>query len=97
MSELKLSIPLIQSIQKLIVDEDPEARDGMVTAQYLAAVMGFFMGSQKMPAATKREAMDELCDFARYVMQDVDGQNEAPASPAAPAQESFGLWRPGDP
>jgi hypothetical protein len=95
MSELKLSVPLIQSIQKLIVDTDPEARDGMVTAQYLSAVMGFLVGSQKLAAQAKREAMDELCDFARYVMQDVDSQAQSAA--AAPTQEALGVWRPGDP
>jgi hypothetical protein len=94
MSELKLSVPLIRSIQKLLEEEDPEARDGLVAAQYLAAVMGFLVGSHEMSVEDRKETMDELSEFGRYVMQDIESQSK-PAP--APAQEATGVWRPGDP
>src|SRR5688500_5695811 len=97
MSELKLSVPLIRAIQKLLAAEDPQARDELVAAQYLAAVMGFLVGSHEMSAEDRKETMDELSDFARYVMQDIESQSQSsPATPTS-SQNAFGMWRPGDP
>lgn len=89
MSELKLSVPLIQSIQKLLEDADAQAADELISAQYLAAVMGYLVAKRDMPSAGRREAMDELFNFARYVLEDVERQSQ-------PAEAAFGIWKPGD-
>jgi len=89
MSELKLSVPLIQSIQKLLEAADPQAADELISAQYLSAVIGYLLAKHDMPAPARREAMQELFNFANYVLEDVERQSK-------PAENAFGIWKPGE-
>ncbi|MCU7960065.1 MAG: hypothetical protein KZQ58_08720 [gamma proteobacterium symbiont of Bathyaustriella thionipta] len=92
MSELQLSPQLIQNIQQTIVEADQSASDPGVTLQYLAAVSGYMLGMQDMPDERKDDYMEQLCAFAKHVMDDV----RKPAAAAAPAakQQAFGYWEP---
>jgi hypothetical protein len=65
--------------------------------QYLAAVMGYMLGSQRdMQPKDREEFMDELCGFARHVYIDLTSreQQPQPQQPAAPAGQAFGIWEP---
>ena len=62
MSDIQLSPELFQRIQQAIIEQEPEAQqDSGVMMQYLAALMGYILGSQQgMPSRTKEEFMEEL-------------------------------------
>ena len=93
MSELKLSHQLVDDLQQLLVQHDPAAEDPGVTSQYLCAVVGFLLGQQDMPAAQKRDVIDQLGAFIRHVNDDVENQRRQSAPPPPP-QEAFGIWKP---
>ena len=93
MSEMQLSQDMIQSVQDIIVAQDPRARDAGITAQYLSAIIGVLLGSQSMPRADKLEILEQLTAFTQHVMEDIERQQQ-PATPGPDA--AFGIWRPGD-
>ena len=95
MADIQLSSQLFQDIQTAVQRQAPDADPGVVM-QYLAAVMGYLLGSQHgMPAADREEFMDELCGFARHVYEDVAGQQQQQQQQASPASgEAFGYWEP---
>ena len=92
MSQLNLSTQLVRQIQQALVQHDEAAEDPGVASQYLAAIVGFLLGQQDMPAAQKREILDELAAFTSHVANDVDQQRRQPPPP--PQQEAFGIWKP---
>lgn len=93
MSEMQLSQEMIQAVQDIIVARDPQARDAGITAQYLSAIIGVLLGSQRMPRSDKEEILEQLHAFSRQVMEDIERQQQ-PDTPAPDA--AFGIWRPGD-
>lgn len=91
MADIQLSSQLFQDIQQAVTRQHPGADQGTVM-QYLAAVMGYMLGNQRqMSAEDKNAFMDELCDFARHVVEDL-ARNQAQQQ-AAQAQ-AFGYWKP---
>ena len=93
MADIQLSSQLFQDIQQAVQREEPNADQGVVM-QYLAAVMGYMLGSQRGWSDNEREAyLDELFAFARHVYGDVAGQQEQQAAPPA-GQQAFGYWNP---
>jgi hypothetical protein len=92
MADIQLSSQLFEDIQQAVQRQQPEADQGMVM-QYLAAVMGYMLGSQRgVPAAEREAFMDELCAFARHVYDDVTARERAQATP--PTGQAFGYWEP---
>jgi hypothetical protein len=94
MSEMQLSQEMIQAVQEIIVAQDPRARDAGITAQYLSAIIGVLLGSQQMPRSDKMEILEQLGAFSQHVMDDIERQQQQPATPGPDA--AFGIWRPGD-
>lgn len=92
MADIQLSSQLFQDIQQAVLRQDPEA-DQAVVMQYLAAIMGYMLGSQRdMPAADRDALMDELCGFAHHVYGDlVQRQQQQPRQPTG---QAFGYWIP---
>lgn len=97
MADIQLSSQLFQDIQDAVKRHEPDADQGVVM-QYLAAVMGYLLGSQHtMPAADRDGFMDELCGFARHVYVDVVQQQQQQQQQASPpAGDAFGYWEPGN-
>jgi hypothetical protein len=92
MADIQLSSQLFQDIQEAVQRQEPQADQGVVM-QYLAAVMGYMLGSHRGMAAAERDAfMDELCGFARHVYDDIAQRQQAPAQP--PSGQAFGYWDP---
>lgn len=89
MSRLQLSDTLVDSIQDLLGGHDERARDPGIAIQYLAAVIGYMVGRQEMPAAAKDDVLEQLAAFSQHVMQDVDRERNT----APPSEEAFGIWR----
>jgi hypothetical protein len=94
-ADIQLSSQLFQDIQAAVQRQAPDADQGVVM-QYLAAVMGYLLGSQRgMPAADRDEFLNELCGFARHVYQDVAAQQQQQQQQAsAPSGQAFGYWEP---
>lgn len=91
MSELQLSTSMIQSVQDAIISHDPQAENELVAIQYLAALMGYMLGTSSVPTEQQGEVMEQLSAFGRHVLEDVQQR-----PPQPPAQEAFGIWKPGD-
>jgi hypothetical protein len=93
MADIQLSAQLFQDIQQAVHRQQPEADQGTVM-QYLAAVMGYLLGSQQQMGEQQRgEYMDELCAFARHVADDVVARQRQQQQ--AQPQSAFGYWEPG--
>ena len=91
MADIQLSPRLFQDIQQAVERQHADADTGVIL-QYLAAVAGYMLGSERgMQADDKEEFLNELCAFAGRVYQDVQGQQP---KPAAPVQQAFGYWEP---
>jgi hypothetical protein len=97
MADIQLSSQLFQEIQQAVLKQEPQA-DQVIVIQYLAAVMGYMLGSQKgVPDAERDALMEELCDFAHHVYQDVvEQQRQAQQQPQTrpPSGQAFGYWLP---
>lgn len=92
MADIQLSSQLFQDIQQAVQRQDPEADQGIVM-QYLAAVMGYMLGSQRdMPPAEADAYFEELCGFARHVYDDL-AQRQQQQQQVASGQ-AFGYWNP---
>jgi benzoyl-CoA reductase/2-hydroxyglutaryl-CoA dehydratase subunit BcrC/BadD/HgdB len=93
-ADIQLSSQLFQDIQAAVQRQAPDADQGVVM-QYLAAVMGYMLGSQRgMAAADRDDFMNELCGFARHVYEDVANQQQQQQQATPPSGEAFGYWEP---
>ncbi|HPE80862.1 MAG: hypothetical protein H6961_09380 [Chromatiaceae bacterium] len=91
MADIQLSSQLFEDIQQAVLRQQPDADQGLIL-QYLAAVMGYMLGSQRGMAAADRNAlMDDLCAFARHVSDDLTQREQEASRPPA---QSFGYWNP---
>ena len=97
--ELKLSKELIDNVMNTVVAIDGRAKDPFVGSQYLAAIVGYVVGTSSIPSQEKKEIMDELSSFMHHVYQDVSQpqqQQQPQSAPVAPPGSAFGIWKPGD-
>ena len=92
MADIQLSAELFDDIQQAVQRQEPQA-DQILVTQYLAAVIGYLLASQRGIAAGDRdELMEELCGFAHHVYQDVLQRQQPVAQP--PSGQAFGYWEP---
>jgi len=92
MADIQLSSQLFQDIQQAIQRQDPKA-DQAAVMQYLAAIMGYMLGSQRdMDPRDSDALMDELCGFARHVYGDLVQSQQQQAQRSA--GQAFGYWIP---
>jgi len=92
MAEIQLSNQLFQDIMQAVDRQHPGADNGLVL-QYLAAVTGYLLGSERnLPAEEKETYFQQLCEFADRVYRDVQAQQQQPPRP--PAGDAFGYWEP---
>lgn len=91
MADIQLSPQLFQDIQAAVSKQHPDADVGVVL-QYLAAVSGYMLGSERgMDKAAKDAFMQELCGFAEHVYNDLQNRHE---QQKAKAEAAFGYWNP---
>lgn len=104
--ELQLSVDLVRDLQERIKQDDSRAADSGVAAQYMAAVIGFLLGQINADTEKKKEFLGQLADFAAGVVDDVEAQQQMqqaqPSSggggaAAQGAEDTSGIWTPGDP
>ncbi|MDZ7829627.1 MAG: hypothetical protein U5K33_09135 [Halofilum sp. (in: g-proteobacteria)] len=101
--ELQLSIDMVRDIQARLKENDERAADPGVSAQYLAAVIGFLLGQIKADTDDKKEFLRQLTDFAAGVIDDVEAQQEmqsaqpgggAAAGGSHDDEPASGIWTP---
>ena len=95
--ELQLSKNLIDQVMNVVVTVDPRAKDPFIGSQYLAAIVGYIVGSSSISDDEKREITEELSSFMVHVMKDVSQPAAQPIqqAPVAPPGQAFGIWKPG--
>lgn len=92
MADIQLSSQLFQDIQQAVEKQHPGADVG-VTLQYLAAVTGYLLGSERSMEQNEKDAfMKELCGFAEHVYSDLQSRQQQQA--AAASSSAFGYWNP---
>lgn len=91
--EFQLSEQLFQDVKAAMLAHDSRCSDDMIAAQYLSALTGYLLAHQHMAPPKKREMLGRLNEFANYVLDQVEKDSVQPPPP--PAQEAFGIWRPG--
>lgn len=89
--QLELTDQLVESVKAALVQHDPSASDEFITIQYLAALTGYVMAHQDMPAPKREDVMQQLSQFAIHVMKQME-QRSAP--PAPQSGDAFGIWKP---
>ena len=90
MSQLKLSMQLVDQLHQFLIQHDESAQDPGVASQYMCAVVGCLLGQQDMPDSQKEEILEQLFAFTRHVAQDIAQQMRAPSP-----QAEVGIWKPG--
>ncbi len=95
MSDIQLSGELMREVQAAVRKHAPDADLGEIM-QYLAALIGYMLGSHTAELEAKRDYIDQLDRFAREVMEDTHQRMEQhqQQAPAAAADNAFGYWTP---
>lgn len=91
MSGIQLSAELVSELKAVIVKNDPEAENDLLYMQYLTAVAGFLLAHQDGPGMDKKGLLADLSTFMGQVMEQV----ERDRAPQQPAEDAFGVWKPG--
>lgn len=91
MSGIQLSVQLVSDLKAALIKHDPEAENDLLFMQYLTAVAGFLLAHQNGPGIDKQNLLDELSAFMGQVVQQV----ERDSAPQKPAEDAFGVWKPG--
>ena len=91
MSGIQLSNELVTDIKSVMEKHDPSTSDDLMFLQYLSAVSGFVLAHQTQPGMDKKEFMNELSAFTAQVVDQVSED----MAPKQPAEDAFGVWKPG--
>ena len=91
MSGIQLSNELVTEIKSVMEKHDPSTSDDLMFLQYLAAVSGFVLAHQTQPDLDKKDFLGELSAFTAQVVDQVSDD----MAPKQPAEDAFGIWKPG--
>ena len=95
MQPINLSRELVQKLMHVLNEHDAQSQDTLISAQYLAAVLGVLVGSIDRPSEEKEELLREINAFSGHVMNDIMNQaQQRSAPPAADPSKAFGIWKP---
>lgn len=95
MEPINLSRELVQKLMRILNEHDAQCEDTLISAQYLAAVLGLLVGSIDRPSEEKEELLREINAFSGHVMSDIINQaQQRPAPPTADPSKAFGIWKP---
>ena len=91
MSGIQLSNELVTDLKSVMERHDPATNNDMLFMQYLAAATGFVLAHQTQPGLDKQEFITDLAGFTAQVVDQVSED----LKPQQPAEEAFGIWKPG--
>lgn len=85
---IQLSSEMISDIKAAISKHDPAAENDMYFMQYLTAVSGYVLAHQDQPGLDKKALLNDLTHFMGQVVEQVERDMR-------PAEDAFGIWKPG--
>ncbi len=86
---IQLSSELIADIKSVVQKHDHQAENDLYFMQYLVAVTGFVLAQQDQPGMDKKALLADLNHFMGQVHDQVERDMK-------PAEDAFGVWKPGD-
>ncbi len=86
---IQLSSEMISDIKAVITKHDPAATNDLYFMQYLSAVTGYVLAHQEQPGVDKKALLRDLSYFVGQVFEQVEQDMK-------PAEDAFGVWKPGD-
>ena len=86
---IQLSSEMISDIRAAITKHDAAADNDLYFMQYLVAVSGYVLAHQDQPGMDKQALLGDLSNFMGQVVSQVEQEMK-------PAEDAFGIWRPGD-
>ena len=86
---IQLSSEMISDIKAVISKHDAAADNDLYFMQYLAAVAGYVLAQTDQPGMDKKALLADLTHFMGQVHDQVEQDMK-------PAEDAFGLWKPGD-
>lgn len=86
---IQLSSELISEVKNVITKHDPSAENELYFLQYLSAVTGYVLAHQDQPGMDKKALLGDLSHFMQQVVDQVEQDMK-------PAEDAFGVWKPGD-
>lgn len=103
MSDIKLTPDLLEGVQKLVEEHEPEAAGNqVVTVQYLAAIMGLMTAQFPTSTEEKNDILDQLHGLARHVLGEQSKQSQQGGGAAAAPEgweertgPATGVWHAG--
>ena len=85
---IQLSSELISDLRDTLIKHDPAAENELYFMQYLSAVTGYVLAHQDQ-AVDKKSLLGDLTHFMGQVVDQVEQDKK-------PADDAFGVWKPGD-
>ena len=89
---IQLSPELMNDLRAAMEKQDPRTKDDVMAMQYLVAAAGMMLSDYNNPQVNKQEIIGELSGFMKHVF---DFMEQNKPKPQPPAQEAFGVWKPG--
>ena len=86
---INLSSELIADIKAVVSKHDPQAENDLYFMQYLTAVTGYVLAGHDHPGMDKKALLADLTHFMGQVHDQVEKDRK-------PAEDAFGIWKPGD-
>lgn len=86
---IQLSSELISDIKNIVSKHDPAADNDLYFMQYLSAITGYVLAQQDQPGMDKKGLLADLNHFTGQVLDQVEQDMK-------PAEDAFGIWKPGD-
>jgi hypothetical protein len=86
---IQLSSEMISEIKAVVTKNDPAADNDLYFMQYLSAITGYVLAQQDQPGLDKKGLIADLSQFMGQVVDQVEQDMK-------PAEDAFGIWKPGD-
>ena len=86
---IQLSSEMISDIKTVVEKHEPAADNDLYFMQYLSAITGYVLAHQDQPDMDKKGLLNDLSHFMAQVVDQVEQDMK-------PAEDAFGIWKPGD-
>ncbi|VAW50977.1 hypothetical protein MNBD_GAMMA06-980 [hydrothermal vent metagenome] len=86
---IQLSSEMIADVKAVVMKNDPAADNDLYFMQYLSAITGYVLAHQDQPDLDKKSLLSDLSHFMGQVLNQVEQDMK-------PAEDAFGVWKPGD-
>ncbi len=86
---IQLSSEMIADVKAVVMKNDPAADNDLYFMQYLSAITGYVLAQQDQPELDKKSLLGDLSHFMGQVLDQVEQDMK-------PAEDAFGVWKPGD-